>query len=160
MITKGWGKANCFYLGVALASPGEHRFQCRNMEKLAKDSTHQLAFQYTISNTGKSLPLGDPTNDATKNIVNTVSKTLSCELKINTYTSATSSAVLWYQSKFTAQVDGNTRTSKSGQWSSFIGVADTFPSLGQKSAASNYVQEATAKDAEVWLLLSSIDKTG
>jgi len=108
MIAKGFGTASCFYLGVAVATPSAHRFQCRNTGKLAKAANLQLAFQYTIGNVGKTLPLGDPSGDATKNIVNAVSKTLSCEIKINTYTSGTSSAVLWYQSKFTTNVDGNT----------------------------------------------------
>jgi hypothetical protein len=68
MIAKGWGVGNCFYLGVALAGPGKHRFQCRNMGALAKSASLQLAFQFSLSNTGKALALGDQ-GTATNNIV-------------------------------------------------------------------------------------------
>jgi hypothetical protein len=50
MIAKGWGTGNCFYLGTVVAAPGDHRFQCRDLGKLAKSSNLQLAFQYSISN--------------------------------------------------------------------------------------------------------------
>jgi len=90
MIAKGWGTGNCFYLGVAIASPGEHRFHCRDVGALAKSASLQLAFQFTISNIGKSISLGTA-SDATKNTVQLKAKTLACELKIYTYTSAGSS---------------------------------------------------------------------
>jgi len=115
MIAKGFGAGNCFYLGVAVASPGEHRFLCRNVGALAKSASLQLAFQYTISSIGKTLSLG-AASDATKNTVQLIALTLACELKIYTYTSATSSAVLWYQSKFTGNIDGNTQSNANGKW--------------------------------------------
>lgn len=115
MIAKGFGTGNCFYLGVAIASPGQHRFHCRDVGALAKSASLQLAFQYTISSAGKTLALG-VINDATKNVVQLKSLTLQCELKIYTFTSTTSSAVLWYQSKFTGNVDGNTQSNANGKW--------------------------------------------
>jgi hypothetical protein len=115
MIAKGFGTGNCFYLGVALAGPGEHRFLCRNVGALAKSASLQLAFQYTISSVGKTITLG-AINDATKNTVQLKALTLACELKIYTFTSATSSAVLWYQSKFTGNIDGNTQSNANGKW--------------------------------------------
>jgi hypothetical protein len=116
MIAKGFGTANCFYLGAKLDAQGSHRFQCLNTGKLAKSANLQLAFQFHITNSGKTLPMGDSTSDATKGRVNLIALTLSCELKVSTWASATTSTVLWYQSKFTTQVDGNTQASKSGHW--------------------------------------------
>jgi hypothetical protein len=115
MIAKGWGTGNCFYLGVDVAVPGSHRFSCRNMGKLAKSSNLQLAFQYTLSNIGKDMTI-DVHATATNNIVKLVALTLSCELKINTFSTTTTSTQLWYQSKFTTNIDGNTQGSKMGQW--------------------------------------------
>jgi hypothetical protein len=115
MIAKGWGTGNCFYLGVVLASPGEHRFHCRDVGALAKSASLQLAFQYTIASTGKTLSLG-AINNAAKNTVQLKALTLQCELKIYTFTSTTSSAVLWYQSKWTGNVDGNTQSNANGKW--------------------------------------------
>jgi hypothetical protein len=54
------------------------------MGKLAKSANLQLAFQFSISNSGKGYLNGNA-NEATKQIVTTTAKTLSCELKINTY---------------------------------------------------------------------------
>jgi hypothetical protein len=117
MITKGFGTANCFYMGAqAAADNGEHLFRCLNTGKLAKSANLQLAFQFHITNAGKTFPLGDATTTPTNNRVNLKALTLSCELKINTWGSATTSTVLWYQSKFTTQIDGNTQASKSGHW--------------------------------------------
>lgn len=117
IIAKGWGKGNCFYLGVAgdFQTPGQHRFRCSNIGELKKSANLQLAFQYTISNTGKTFVDGDH-NTATNNIVGLVAKTLSCELKINTYTTAKTSgdANNWYTSKFTTKVDGDGQTSNFG----------------------------------------------
>jgi hypothetical protein len=56
-------------------------------------------------------------------------------------------------------VDGNTQASKSGQWSSFIGTKDTVPCIGQKVAQTDIPQSGTAKDAEVWIFMSAVDKT-
>lgn len=71
------------------------------MGKLAKSSNLQLAFQYTLTNVGKSYTKGD-LSVATNNQVKLVAKTLTCELKISTWATATTSTNLWYQSKFTA----------------------------------------------------------
>jgi len=117
MIAKGWGKGNCFYLGVAgdYQTPGQHRFRCSNIGALTKGANLQLAFQYTISNAGKVFTAGDK-DTATNNIVTLVAKTLSCELKINTYTDAKTSgnANNWYTSKFTTKVDGDGQASNFG----------------------------------------------
>jgi hypothetical protein len=115
IIAKGWGKGNCFYLGVDKGTPGSHRFQCRDMGELAASSNLQLAFQYHLTNAGKTYKQGAH-DAADTQIVNQIAKTLSCELKINTYTSSTSSAVNWYTATFTTNVDGNAQTSKSGKW--------------------------------------------
>lgn len=116
MIAKGFGdQGSCFYLGVVKDSAAAHRFQCKNPgSKLAKPSI-QLAFQYTIGNAGKTYTKGTK-NDADKNYVVQVAKALSCEMKINTYSSDTSSAVLWYQAKFSTPIDGFGQNSKSGRW--------------------------------------------
>merc|ERR1711976_200633 len=119
MIAKGWGVGNCFYLGVALANPGKHRFQCRNMSALAKSASLQLAFQFSISNKGKALALGEPGTAGTGFVVN-IAKKLTCELIINTWSTKATSANKWYQSKLEAAIDGDGQTSKSGQWSSFL----------------------------------------
>jgi hypothetical protein len=58
MIAKGWGVGNCFYLGVALNAAGKHRFQCRDMGKLDKAANLVLAFQFTLSNVGKTYEKG------------------------------------------------------------------------------------------------------
>lgn len=77
IIAKGWGTGNCFYRGVKgdFSSPGSHRFRCSNIGKLTKSSNLQLAFQYTISNVGKTLPKGDHTV-GTNNRVNNIALTL------------------------------------------------------------------------------------
>jgi len=95
MIAKGWGTGNCFYLGAVVANPGYHRFQCRDLGKLAKSSNLQLAFQYSISNTGKAFALGTAVT-ATANIVAQVAKTLACELKVQTYKASKDSTTEWY----------------------------------------------------------------
>lgn len=137
MIAAGFGAGNCFYRGVDVGTPGSHRFQCRNIGKLAAKAVLQLSFQFSLSNKGKSYTQG-VAGTATNQIVITIAKTLSCELKINTFTSATNSAVNWYQSTWTANIDGNAETSKHGQWQSFIAVKDGFASLGQKTQNSDY----------------------
>lgn len=154
MIAKGFGAGNCFYLGVAAANQGEHRFLCRNVGALAKSASLQLAFQYHISNIGKTLSLG-AASDATKNTVQLIAKTLTCELKIYTYTSATSSAVLWYQSKFTGNIDGNTQSNANGKWQSFIGNK-ALPSLGQGSASTDFYTGQTVA-ITVWIVLGFND---
>jgi len=115
MIAKGWGTGNCFYLGALGTANGDHRFQCRDMGTLAKSSALQLSFQFALTNAGKTYTQGTAA-DATKQIVITKANTLTCELKIFTYTSAKSSAVNWYQSAWTTNIDGNTQTSASGKW--------------------------------------------
>jgi hypothetical protein len=137
MIAKGWGTGNCFYLGCLLTAPGQHRFQCRDMGKLAKSANLQLAFQFSISNSGKGYLNGNA-NEATKQIVTTTAKTLACELKINTWKATKDSTTNWYQATFTTNIDGNTQTSKSGQWQSFIGVRTGLPSLGQKGVLGDH----------------------
>lgn len=115
IIAKGWGTGHCFYLGVDKAAAGDHIFECRDMGKLAASSNLQLAFQYHLTNAGKTYKQGGK-DAADTQIVVQIAKTLSCKLEINTYTGATSSAVNWYTSTFTTNVDGNAQTSKSGQW--------------------------------------------
>jgi len=160
MMAKGWGTGNCFYLGVALATPGSHVFQCRDIGALAKSANLQLAFQYSISNTGKAYAQGNA-NVATAQIVQLVAKTLSCELKINTQGATDKvSDVNWYQATFTTNIDGNTQTSKSGQWQSFIGVKDGFASLGQKTQNSDYAISKAGVAASMWLFFSKIDRVG
>lgn len=68
MIAKGWGVGNCFYLGVALNAAGKHRFQCRDMGKLEKSANLVLAFQFSLSNTGKTYVTGNA-NEDTKSTV-------------------------------------------------------------------------------------------
>lgn len=106
MMTKGFGTGNCFYLGALASSPGNHKFQCRNMGKLAKSASLQLAFQFSITNSGKTFTWGNH-DVADTNFVKSTAKTLSCELKINTYASESTSTVNWYQATWTAAVDGN-----------------------------------------------------
>jgi len=77
------------------------------MGKLAKSANLQLAFQYTISSVGKAYTKA-AASTTTANHVITLAKTLSCELKISTWSTAATSANLWYQSKFLTNIDGNT----------------------------------------------------
>lgn len=144
MIAKGWGTGNCFYLGVNgdFQTPGQHRFQCRDIGALKSGASLQLAFQYSISNEGKAMILG-PENVATNNIVNIVAKTLQCELKINTYSAAKTSGTNWYQATFTTKVDGDSiATTSFGKFSSYVATQQGFASIGQKVAedATNYQQ--------------------
>jgi hypothetical protein len=73
MITAGWGTGNCFYLGVhgGFAAPGDHRFQCRDIGALASGANLQLAFQYSISNVGKTMVM-DVASTTTNNHVNII----------------------------------------------------------------------------------------
>merc|ERR1712151_1496315 len=84
MMTKGWGKGNCFYLGAATAQQNHHRFQCTNMGALAKSAKMSLAFQFAITNEGKKFTTGTA-DTAGKGYVVQYAKALSCNLKINTY---------------------------------------------------------------------------
>lgn len=77
------------------------------MGALSSGASLQLAFQFSISNEGKAMIMGDHTV-ATNNIVNNLAKTLSCRLKIQTYSASKTSETLWYQSTFTTNIDGNT----------------------------------------------------
>jgi hypothetical protein len=89
------------------------------MGALAKSAVLQLAFQFTISNSGKTYTKGNA-GVATANRVVAKVVDLSCELKISTYKSNSVSDNLWYQSKWTGKVDGQGQSSKSGDWSTFL----------------------------------------
>lgn len=132
MIAKGWGTGNCFYLGVKgdFSAPGNHRFQCRDIGALATGASLQLAFQYSITNEGKALQLG-AVDTTTNNIVAIVAKTLSCELKINTYSAAKTSGTNWYQATYTTKVDGDSiSTTSYGKFSSYVSTQQGYASIG------------------------------
>lgn len=127
MMAQGWGTGNCFYLGVeggSDAARGKHRFQCTNVGALAKSANLQLAFQFTLSNVGKGFVMGGTA--ATDGLITLVSTTVGCELKINTWTSATASSELWYQAKATVNVD----PSGTGAYSSFFALEAQKPMIG------------------------------
>ena len=113
VMTKGWGTGNCFYQGVLVAAPGKHVFLCRNTGKLAKAASLQLAFQFTLSSEGKAFVEG-AINVATNNVVNLVAKTLTCQLKISTYATATTSTVEWYKSSEVINIDGANEANLNG----------------------------------------------
>lgn len=157
-MAKGWGTGNCFYMGAVAATPGDHLFQCRDVGKLAKSANLQLAFQFHINEAGKAYTKGVHAT-TTNNIVIAVALTLTCELKVGTWSAATASAKNWYQSMFTTNIDGNTQTSAFGSWSSFIVVKATHSSLGVKAVSSDQYKLSNANDeAAFWLFLSAYDK--
>lgn len=92
----------------------KHVFQCRNMGAIASGSKMSLAFQFAITNTGKSFKTG--ATGATNNYVVQKVTSLACELSIDTYKSAGTSSTNWYLSTLTMSVDGNGESSRSGRW--------------------------------------------
>jgi hypothetical protein len=161
LIAKGWGSGNCFYMGVNgdFQTPGQHKFQCRDIGALAKSANLQLAFQYSISNIGKTCVLGDE-NTAENNLVKTIAKKLECTLSIGTYSAAKTSGTNWYTAKFETRIDGDGQTSKFGQWSSFIGVKDGYSSIGQNAANTDLEAGDTGVAAFVHIYLSFKDRVG
>lgn len=161
MIAKGWGSGNCFYMGVNgdFQTPGQHKFQCRDIGALAKSANLQLAFQYSISNIGKTCVLGDE-NTAENNLVKTIAKKLECTLSIGTYSAAKTSGTNWYTAKFETKIDGDGQTSKFGQWTSFIGVKDGYSSIGQNAANTDLEAGDTGVAAFVHIYLSFKDRVG
>lgn len=89
MIAAGWGAGNCFYLGVlgdtntinaaVAGSAGHHKFRCRDIGALASGANLQLAFQFSLSNVGKLMPMG-AAGTAANGIVGLIAKSLSCQL--------------------------------------------------------------------------------
>ena len=120
MMTKGWGKGNCFYEGVAAAAPAKHIFRCTNLGALASGTALKLGFQFAISNYGKSYKWGSK-SDSKKNVVVPLAKTLTCTLVISTYTSATTSNTEWYKNAWKANVDGD-YSNNAVKFSTFIAV--------------------------------------
>jgi hypothetical protein len=59
----------------------------------------------------------------------------------------------------TMQVDGDSESSLSGRWSSFIGVSKAHACLGQKAADSVYAAKAKDVGTDIWLFLSVYDRT-
>lgn len=157
MIAKGWGVGNCFYMGAVTGSAGNHLFQCRDMGKVAKSANLQLAFQFHIGAIGKSYTK-DVHATATNNIVVMTALTLSCELKIGTWSASKTSATNWYTSMFTTNIDGNTQTNANGKWQSFIAVQDGQASLGVKAVAGDAYKLSNAGDeACFWIFLTKWD---
>jgi hypothetical protein len=161
MIAKGWGTGNCFYMGVAgdFQTPGQHKFQCRDIGALAKSANLQLAFQYSISNVGKTCTLGAE-GTTTNNLVKTIAKKLECTLSIGTYSADKLSATNWYTAKFETKIDGDGQTSNFGAWSSFIGVKDGYASIGQDAANTDLEAGDTGVNAFVHIFLSFKDRVG
>jgi len=87
-----------------------------------------------------------------------LAKTLTCELKICTYTSATSSAVEWYKSSEVLNIDGNTESNENGKWQTFIISMIGKKSFGQKGANTVYDQSEASVGQFVWLYLSVLDR--
>lgn len=126
---------------------------------MAKSATPQIAFQYTVSNTCKSYSKGLKAAADANYVVN-IAKTLACELKISTR-GATDlvSDVVWYQSKWTGMVDGNTQASKSGQWSTFLTTMQTRPCMGQQKleVAAKVTQNAKLSNIKVVIIINMND---
>jgi hypothetical protein len=87
-----------------------------------------------------------------------LAKTLTCELKICTYTSATSSAVEWYKSSEVLNIDGNTESNDNGKWQTFIVTMIGKKSFGQKGANTVYDQSEASVGQFVWFYLSVLDR--
>jgi len=90
----------------------------------------------------------------------TIAKKLECSLTIGTYSASKTSGTAWYTAKFETKVDGDSQTSKFGQWSSYIGVRDGFASLGQKSQNSDFEAGDTDVAATMYIFLSQKDQVG
>jgi hypothetical protein len=160
MMAEKWGLGNCFYLGVAKdANPYfKHRFQCRDIGALAKDAVVKLAFQYSLSNTQKAYTAG--AWSGTNNYVVQKATTLDCEVKINTYTSATSSAVNWYQSKGSWKIDGHSQASRNGRFQTFLVTRAGQPGIGMLGAATVFERSKDNVPMTVWLFLTFYDYAG
>jgi len=112
-----------------VAVPGDHRILCSNTGKLASGGKVEAAFQFYLTNIGKTYTAGTA-NDETKGTVQTIAKTLTCKLTISTFGTSTASNVPWYESSLILNIDGNTESNKNGLFQSFIAYKDTFKSFG------------------------------
>jgi enamine deaminase RidA (YjgF/YER057c/UK114 family) len=120
VVSNNMGTANCFYNGVlnSNAAVGQHRFSCVNIGAIATGTKLGLAFQFSLNNAAKSIDI----SDVALNSVQTAVTTLTCTLKVNTWTTDSSSTVEWVSQAYTTKVDGSGQTSKFGEYSSFIGT--------------------------------------
>jgi len=150
------GTANCFYDGVlnTNAAVGQHNFKCTNIGAISSGTKLGMSFQFAINNQAKSITLGA----AATNSVQWAVTTLTCTLKVNTWSSDTSSAVEWVSQAFTTKVDGSGQTSKFGEFNSFVGTSATQSSTCQHE--DTQVQEADNQNIELWLVMCSSDKMG
>jgi hypothetical protein len=127
-VTNNMGTANCFYDGVlnTNAAVGQHNFKCTNIGAISSGTKLGMSFQFAMNNQAKVITFAA----LATNSVQWAVTSLTCTLKVNTWSSDTSSAVEWVSQAFTTKVDGNGQTSKFGEFSSFVGTA-----TGQSSTA-------------------------
>lgn len=92
---------------------------------------------------------------STKGIVTGISTTVGCELKINTWSTATTSTELWYQAKATVNVD----PTNSLKYQSFLGLEAGKPMIGMTGALDTFEVGDTGIAINVFLFLASIDTT-
>ena len=52
-MTSGFGNGNCWYDGTPASSPYEHTFTCENTGVIQAGLSNNIAFQFSISNSGK-----------------------------------------------------------------------------------------------------------
>jgi hypothetical protein len=149
-MAKNMGTANCYYDGVLNtdAEAGNHQFRCVNIGAITSGTELKIAFQFSINNQDKSIAMGATGT----NSVTTVHTSLTCTLKVNTWTSDTASSTEWLSQAYTTVVDGVGQTSKFGEWTSFFATQSTLANPGQ--FGDTYAQAADNQSVEVWLLMA------
>jgi hypothetical protein len=155
-VSNNMGTANCFYDGVlnTNAAVGQHNFKCTNIGAITSGTKLGMSFQFAINNQAKTIAMG---NVAT-NSVQWVITQMTCTLKVNTWSSDTSSAVEWVSQAYSTKIDGNGQTSKFGEFSSFVGTSATQSSTCQHE--DTQVQEADNQNIELWLVMDNADLMG
>jgi hypothetical protein len=155
-VANNMGTANCFYNGVLNtdAAVGQHNFVCTDIGAISSGTKLGMSFQFAINNQAKTIAMD---NVATNSVQWAVTQ-MTCTLKVNTWSSDTSSAVEWVSQAYTTKIDGNGQTSKFGEYSSFVGTSATQSSTCQHE--DTQVQEADNQNIELWLVMHNEDKMG
>lgn len=155
-VANNMGSANCFYDGVLNtdAAVGQHNFKCTNIGAITSGTKLGMSFQFAINNQAKTIAM----DNVATNSVQWVITQMTCTLKVNTWSSDSSSAVEWVSQAYTTKIDGSGQTSKFGEFSSFVATSATQSSTCQHE--DTQVQEADNQNIELWLILDDADKMG
>jgi len=155
-VANNMGSANCFYDGVLNtdAAVGQHNFKCTNIGAITSGTKLGMSFQFAINNQAKTIDM----SNVNTNSVQWVVTQMTCTLKVNTWSSDSSSAGEWVSQAYSTRIDGNGQTSKFGEWSSFVGTAATQSSTCQHE--DTQVQEADNQNIILWLVMDNADKMG